>query len=156
LNPIALSALAVAALSVTACAVGPKFVPLPPEQADARYQKVPLGIASGSRTNLNQAHTVTVYLRFFNSSEKLGICGFYVVPQTFASSQTSLMPVWMEQAIIYSGNSPIAPASFLYARTPRFNEYDAQATCIQTETPYFAFSNAAPIGFIGGNVTEPG
>jgi hypothetical protein len=145
----------VASILITGCAENVRH--LSSEKANQGYQKMVLTVGSGyvrGTFSPDSHHNVDVYLRFFDSANMLGVCGFYVMPSSFGTTEHQLFLNWMAHADLYSGKTRIAPTSFLYARKPQFNEYDAEATCIQTDLPYTAFQQQSPVSIVGNTVTE--
>jgi hypothetical protein len=139
------------ALLLAACA-GPAVTNLGTEQGNSTYRVVTLKMNSGRGSTLNTPHDVKIYLRFFDHDGKLAVCGFYVTPPTMSGDSRELMSTWFSGATIYAGDDPIAPARFLYERTPKFNEYDAQANCIGTASEFHKFDNVHTLRFEGANV----
>ncbi|HZS81569.1 MAG TPA: hypothetical protein VFA50_01765 [Stellaceae bacterium] len=115
-------------------------VPTAPIRAsEPVYSKLRLVLGTGDGRGvgtLTAFNTVNIYLRLFDSGGKLGICGYYVMPDSFADRDRSLFPSWINAAEIYSDETRLAPASFLYNRSPKANEFDAEASCIETQIPY--------------------
>jgi hypothetical protein len=133
---------------VASCTTGPAYAPLASEQATPSYKKVLLTLGSGygkpGSVTLRDTTSTAIYLRFFAAGDDLGICDFYVLPERVNGIQQELIPRWIEGATFYSGTTPLAPARFLYQRTPKANEYDAEATCIRTTVKYKSFNPDAP------------
>jgi hypothetical protein len=140
-----LAALVGAAL--TGCAMGPPITDLPSEQGNSSYRIVTLSMGSGHGLTLNSSQDVKVYLRFFERDQNLAMCGFYTIPATMDQTTRGLMGPWLAGAVIYSGETALSPAKFLYERTPRSNEFDAQATCVKTAVTFTSFHDS--IRFVG-------
>jgi hypothetical protein len=140
---------------VASCATGPTYAPLASEQATPSYKKVLLTLASGTgkpgSVTLSDTTSTAIYLRFFAAGDDLGICGFYVLPESVNGVQRELIPRWIEGGTLYSGATPLAPARFLYQRTPKANEYDAEATCIRTIVKHRSVNPTEPLRIEGEN-----
>lgn len=132
---------------LTGCAMGPPIADLPSEQGNSSYRIVTLTVSSGRGQTLNHSQEMKVYLRFFERDRNLAMCGFYTIPTSMDLGTHGLMGQWLAGAVIYSGETALSPAKFLYERNPRSNEYDAQATCVKTAVTFASFHD--DIRFVG-------
>lgn len=149
-----IQSLIMSALALAGCVAGPDYKPLASEKADASYEKLTLTFGTGpaQAASSNSTNAVRIYMKFYENNRNLAICGFWVGADGFTATDKQLFPQWLAGAVIYSGGAPIAPAKFMYERTPKFNEYDAQATCIETAVPYARFMRSAPLAIRGDTV----
>src|SRR5262249_54993362 len=136
-------ALACAALLVGAFLAGctTPYRTLPPEQGDKNYQALLLGFSFHARSSAGSSmgaspSKVTIVLRFFDSGGKIGICGFYSVPAEFSNSERQIAIDALAQGQLYSGDREVAPTGFLHLQKPGPYIYDAEASCIESSTPF--------------------
>jgi hypothetical protein len=146
----------VAILLLVGCA-GEQVKSLSSQRADSSYRKLVMNFGTGTarpgQISYTASDQVSIYLKLFDSNGALAICGYYVLPD-LGGLKGTLVPAWMAQAGFYADEVRIAPTSFLYARRPKSDEFDAEATCVETTLPFASVRATTRLTIAGGEVRE--
>src|SRR5215469_17624750 len=139
-RPLALASLMLAVAALLPGCAAP-YRTLPPEQGDKNYQALLLGFSFHARSSAGSSmgaspSKVTIVLRLFDSGGKIGICGFYSVPADFSNTERQFAIDALAQGQLYSGDREVAPTAFLHLQKPGPYIYDAEASCIESSTPF--------------------
>src|SRR5438309_945417 len=94
---------------LSACAA--RYQPLAPETASSSYKKYAFnfGVRTGGLGNSVQSNPWLIYMKWFDSDGKLGMCGYYVLSQSFSGNARAMFLPWLVSASIYLEDTNIAP-----------------------------------------------